>query len=124
MRITSQNSLQKCKILLYFCNTPKTIPAETFQNKHQISIRSRSKAQDFLGLLAVDDSFSCTFIGSSHSTEEITRESCTFVSMLVECILITQTFSCGNEIIFLSHFSGSIEPQCMIFNVMWPNRLL
>ena len=39
-------------------------------------------------------------------------------------IHVMWTCSLKTEIIFPSHFAGSIEPQCMIFNAMQPNQLL
>ena len=64
MSIAVQDILQKCKVLLCFRKTPVMTPTETCQIAHQISIRSRRKAQDFLVLLVVDYVFSYTFLVS------------------------------------------------------------
>ena len=64
-----------------------------------------------------------TFLGSLCDTEESTRESCAFMSICETHTHMEWAFSLGTEIIFLSHLTGSIEPQCMICNFMQPNHL-
>ena len=83
MCVALQDPLQKYKIRLHLRKTPKTTPAETNQNTHQISIMHRRKAQACLVFLEVNEVFSCAFLGFFYEKEESTRLSCAFMCICV-----------------------------------------